>query len=768
MCISLLEEAAIDGIPALVIDPKGDLGNMKLTFPDLKPSDFHPWIDEDEAARKGFSPDEYASKMSKTWKKGLADWGQDGARIKKFQDSADITIYTPGSTAGLPLTVLRSFDSPPASLADDSDALRDRVMAAVSGLLTLLGLDTDPIKSREHILLSNLLHRAWREGRNLDLPTLIREVQSPPFDKIGVFDLEAFFPVKDRFTLAMSLNNLLASPGFSAWMQGEPLNIGHLLYTPEGKPKISILSIAHLSDSERMFFVTILLNEVIAWMRTQSGTTSLRALLYMDEIYGYFPPTAVPPSKPPMLTLLKQARAFGLGVVLSTQNPVDLDYKGLSNAGTWFIGRLQTERDKDRVLDGLEGASTTAGVAFDRDRMDKIISALGKRVFLMHNVHEDHPILFNTRWALSFLRGPLTRNQIQILAKPEKTVAVPLAVPIPTKPVSPAPFPLKKEPVPMGRPVLPPGVQEFFLPLKSPLSGDERLIYRPALYAHKRLHFVNAKLGMDVWENEDLLVALSEGDVRIPWDEASQYKENILSLEKSGLSGVRFAPLSDYAVRASSYTAWKRNLKSYLYQYRTLKLWKSDLLSEVSKQEESENDFRIRLNQIAHERRDLDVEKLRKKYAPKLASLEERLRKSQARVDREKSQYGQRKMQTAISLGATVLGALFGRKVVSTGTLGRATTGMRDIGRTVREKQDIGRAQEDVTVIQEGLAVLEEEFQQELEKVRDGLSPAELDLQELLIRPRKSDILVSNIALVWTPWRVGPMGMIEPAFDTGK
>ncbi|MCA9086899.1 MAG: ATP-binding protein, partial [Planctomycetaceae bacterium] len=209
----------------------------------------------------------------------------------------------------------------------------------------------------------------------------------PPFDRIGVIGLENFYPQADRFQLAMLLNNLLASPGFSSWMEGESLDIQKMLYSPDGKPRFTILSIAHLSEAERMFFVTIFLNEVVSWMRAQSGTSSLRAILYMDEVFGYFPPTANPPSKTPMLTLLKQARAFGLGVVLATQNPVDLDYKGLSNAGTWFIGRLQTERDKARVLDGLEGASAAAGHAFDRRQMEVILSGLGSRVFLLNNVH---------------------------------------------------------------------------------------------------------------------------------------------------------------------------------------------------------------------------------------------------------------------------------------------------------------------------------------------------------------------------------------------
>ncbi|VAX38441.1 FIG00495827: hypothetical protein, partial [hydrothermal vent metagenome] len=418
--LSLLEEAAIDGIPAIAIDPKGDLGNLLLTFPELRGEDFAPWIDPSEATRNGQEIDQYAKQTADRWRKGLADWGQKPSRIQKFRDAVDISIYTPGSNAGLPLSVLRSLQAPPAELIEDSDAFRSLVTSAVSGLLALLGVKADPLRSREHILMSNIVDSVWRAGRNLDMAGLIREIQSPPFKKVGFMDLETFFPEGDRFELAMTINNLLASPGFSAWMEGEPLNIQRLLYTSTGKPRLTILSIAHLSDDERMFFVTILLNELIAWMRSQPGTSSLRALLYMDEVFGYLPPTANPPSKLPMLTLLKQARAFGVGLVLATQNPVDLDYKALSNMGTWFLGRLQTERDKARVLDGLDGASSAAGVAFNRSKIESILSGLGSRNFLMNNVHDNEPVVFQTRWALSYLRGPLTRTQIKTLMEPVK------------------------------------------------------------------------------------------------------------------------------------------------------------------------------------------------------------------------------------------------------------------------------------------------------------------------------------------------------------
>ena len=416
LCISLLEEAAIDGIPAICIDPKGDLGNLCLTFPELRASDFKPWIDESEAKRKDRSVDEHAEATAAMWKKGLGQWGQDGERIKKLRDAVDITIYTPGSNAGRQLNVLGSFDAPSDAVLEDSEAFGDKIEGAVSGLMALLGVTSDAVQGREYILVSNILSNAWSKGENLALVDLIRAIQQPPFAQVGVMDLESFFPAKDRQKLAMSLNNLVASPGFSNWLQGEALDIGKLLWTSEGKPRVAIISIAHLDDQERMFLVTLLLNEIIAWMRSQSGTRSLRAMLYMDEVFGFLPPVANPPSKAPMLTLLKQARAFGLGLTLATQNPADIDYKALSNCGTWFLGRLQTERDVERVLDGLAGASTAAGQAFDRSAMKSMLAGLKSRVFLLNNVHEDAPVLFHTRWAMSYLRGPLTRKQIKVLS----------------------------------------------------------------------------------------------------------------------------------------------------------------------------------------------------------------------------------------------------------------------------------------------------------------------------------------------------------------
>ncbi len=737
--IGLLEEAAIDGIPAIAIDPKGDLGNLLLTFPELRPADFRPWVDESEATRAGQSADAAAAATAETWKKGLAEWGQDGRRIGRFRSAAEATIYTPGSTAGRTISVLRSLAAPAPAVRDDAEASRERVGAAVSGLLALLGVDADPLRSREHILLATLVDRAWQAGRDVDLAGLIREIQKPPVERVGVLDLESFFPEKDRFELAMRLNNLLASPGFAAWLEGDPLDVGRLLHTADGRPRLSVLSIAHLSDAERMFFVTLLLGEVVAWMRAQPGTASLGAILYMDEVFGYMPPTASPPTKTPLLTLLKQARAFGLGVVLATQNPVDLDYKALTNAGTWLVGRLQAERDKARLLDGLEGASTAAGRALDRTKTDAILSALPKRVFLMHDVHEDAPVLLQTRWTLSYLRGPLTREQIRTLSKAPVGTPPPAAARAPSAPAA-APAAPPAEPAKAERPLLPPDVEEVFV------GGG--VAYRPRLLATARLHHVNAAAGLDAWRTVALLAELPASGNDIAWS-ATELLGAEPSLASAPVPGARFETLPACAARGASYKTWRKEVTSHFQSASALTLWRCAELGETSRPDESEGDFRARLAHAHRERRDDDKEKLRQRFAPRLAALEEQRRQAEGRVEREKSQYGQQKVQTAISVGATVLGALFGRKVASVGSLGRATTAMRAGARAARERKDIGRAQESVEAKQERLAELQAEFDAATKALASPPDAASLRLETVSVAPRKGDLSLTRLALAW-------------------
>jgi hypothetical protein len=813
LCLSLLEEAAIDGVPAIVIDPKGDLGNLMLTFPDLAPADFAPWVNPDDARRKGMTVDAFAEQQAALWKKGLGEWGQDGDRIRRLREAADFAIYTPGSEAGLPVSIMNTLAAPGPDT--DGEAMRDRVMTTATSILGLLGIDADPVKSRDHILLSTLLSTAWQKGQDMDLATMIQQIQSPPVTRVGVFDLESFYPAKERFGLAMAINNLIASPGFSTWMTGEPLDVQSLLYTPEGKPRISIFAISHLGDAERMFFVSLLLNQVVGWMRAQSGTTSLRALVYMDEIMGYFPPVANPPSKLPLLTLLKQGRAFGVGVVLATQNPVDIDYKGLANAGTWFLGRLQTERDKARVLEGLEGAAATAGSTFDRGQMEQTLAALGSRIFLMNNVHEDKPVVFETRWAMSYLRGPLGRQEIKRLMDSKKseysrqsvgasqsmrstqsvesgqsvgstqsenasrsvgasqsmrsTQSVDAGQPMPTRQAvragqaaavsggaaigagasigGGAGLQARGSATP---PILPPGIDQYFLPVRGETPDGAQLVYAPMLMGSAQIRFADAKAGVDAAETVNVLTPVTDAAVSVDWGAAENCDFGPSDLEREATAGAMFDELPAAAGKAKNIDGWRKAFGTWLYGSRKLTLFQSAEPKLTSQAGETEGQFRVRLQQLAREGRDAAVEELRAQYAPKVASLQERLRRAQVAQEREAGQASAAKLQTAISFGATLLGAFMGRKAVSASTIGKATTAARGVGRSMKEAEDVKRAADTVGAVQDQLTALDAELQAQIASIESRSSTA--PLQSVTFTPKKTGISVQLVALTWVPF----------------
>ncbi|MCZ2152653.1 MAG: hypothetical protein LC114_01940 [Bryobacterales bacterium] len=753
LCVGLLEEAAIDGIPALVIDPKGDLADLLLTFPGLSASEFRPWINEDEAAAKGASPDEFAAQQAELWKQGLARWGQDGNRIQRLRDSADFVVYTPGSTAGVPISVLRSFDAPGAAVADDREALSELVSSTVTSLLGLLKISADPVQSREHILLSSLLTAAWREGRNLDLPALILQIQKPPIARFGVMDVETFYPEKERFQLAMALNNLIASPGFDLWLEGEPLEISRFLYTASGKPRIAIFSIAHLSDSERMFFVSMLLNQTVAWMRRQSGTTSLRAILYMDEIFGYFPPVANPPSKGPLLTLLKQARAFGLGIVLATQNPIDLDYKGLSNCGTWFLGRLQTENDKKRVMDGLQGASTASGGSFDAKQMDEIISALGKRVFLLHNVNAHAPTIFETRWALSYLRGPLTRNQIAQLMAPYKaqlaqqasSAANPSAAPAVAATASAQSglnVPSATE-ASAQRPALPAGIAEYFLPA----APGSNVRYTPVLVGFAKLHYAAKTPPLDESREVAYLARFDSGPVPIHWESAKRVDLDLQSLSRDPSDGIPFAPLPSAAADVRRYRDWEKDFIQFLVGSEGLTLFQSKRFKAVSKPGESEQEFRLFLQQSAREQRDAEVTKLREKYGVTLARLDERIFAAKQKLAKEQADVQRASTDFLAGIGSSMLGAIFGRGSLRTG----GAAAVRGYGRKQKEEQDVALAGAKLEEIEAQRASLMEELESRVSEISTGVNAAQDDVETLTVKASKTEIQVRLLTLAWLP-----------------
>lgn len=611
--IAILEEAALDKIPALIIDPKGDLSNLLLTFPNLSPEEFKPWVDAAEAERKGMDAEAYSIDLANTWKEGLAAWGEDIDRIKKFKNSVDLAIYTPASHAGIPISILSSFAAPSKEQMLDPTAVREKILSMTSSLLGLLGINADPIKSREHILISTLIQHAWQNGINLDIAALIQQVQNPPFAKVGALDVETFYPQKDRMGLSVSLNNFLASPGFQAWMEGKPLDIAQFLYTNNGKPKLSIISIAHLSDSERMFFVTLLLNECVSWMRRQPGTSNLRALLYMDEIFGFFPPTAAPPSKLPMLTLLKQARAFGFGIILATQNPVDIDYKGLANCGTWFIGKLQTDRDRARVLEGLKTASNGE---MDAGSLEKMLALTGKRIFILRSIYEKDPILFQTRWTLSYLRGPLTINQIESLTEKSDELRTASAQV------------LEKSAAPPSKPNIPIKINEFFV---QRTDSQKQVHYEPKVLGIAKMHFVDSKYKVDVWKEIHFAVAADEEGKNVNWEEGINIPDLKNQLKNDPLPNSTFAELPAGLMQEKNYPFFAKQLAASLYQNQTLTLYQTANPPIISKADESEVEFRARAADELSEKRNELVKKLREKYSAKKKTLSEKLQRAQER-----------------------------------------------------------------------------------------------------------------------------------------
>ncbi|BAH39784.1 MAG TPA: DUF87 domain-containing protein [Gemmatimonas aurantiaca] len=756
--VGLIEEALIDHIPVIAIDPKGDLGNLALRFPRLSADDFRPWIDPQAAATAGQTPDAFAEQQATLWKNGIAGWGQTPDRIQNLANAAEVTIYTPGSSAGKPISLLRAFDAPPAAILDDVELLQERVNATATSLLALLGIDADPITSREHILLANLLHHAWREGRSLDLAALIGGIQNPPFTTVGVMPLDTVFPPKDRMGLALQLNNLLAAPGFQAWLQGEPLDTASLLYDPNGKPRGSVVSIAHLSDAERMFFVTLLLADILAWVRTQPGTGSLRAILYIDELFGYMPPVANPPSKMLLLTLLKQARAYGLGVVLSTQNPVDLDYRGLSNTGTWFIGRLQTERDKMRVMEGLEGASGSQ--PFDRAAMEQTIAGLGKRVFLLHSVHEPAPITFETRWTLSYLAGPMTREQIRAVsarANAEATTGAPAA---PPRAVA---TPSAGSGAGTAAPVLPADITQYWLPPTAAANANA-LEYQPAVLGLSDISFANAKLGVTEQRRVALLATIDDGPIALDWDQAERITVEPSALERGARDGARFAAVPPAASNTRSYAAWSKALQKWVVTNEQITLFKSAAFKTTSQTGETERDFRIRLQQVAREARDEKIEALRRKYESKFATVQERVRRAEQAVQREQQQASQAKMDTAISVGGAILGAIFGRGKIGAGSIGKLGTAAKGMGRASQQAGDVDRANESLQALTEQKLALEATLQGEIDALGASYDAQAETLEPVVVTAKSGDVRVQFVALVWLPYRRDDSGLQTAAW----
>jgi len=715
--ITLLEEACIDNIPSIIIDPKGDITNLALTFPQMRTEDFLPYVDESEAANKGQSVEEFAASQAQMWRNGIESSFQDLERVKILKESADFNIYTPKSSAGIGVALLSDFVCP--DIADE-EIFSNYISSLAASVLSLIGINSEDMNSKEQLLISTIFETKFRDKKDVGIEELINFIANPPFKKIGVFDIDTFYPSSDRLKLAMKLNALIASPSFKSWTQGVRLEISKMLFDKNGKAKCNIFTISHLNDAERMFFVTLLLNEIIAWMRGTEGTSSLRAILYMDEIFGFFPPNANPPSKTPMLTLLKQARAFGLGCVLSTQNPVDLDYKGLSNIGTWFIGRLQTAQDKARVIDGLSGI---AGSNLDKSSLENLISNLAKRNFLLKNINEDGLNVISTRWALSYLKGPLSREQISNLMKDKKEN-------------------LSGESVDKN---------ELKFSIKPIISNEITQLYAnsknltPNLFASAKVRIYDAKKDIDSICEVSYLYELNENDKEPNWSDASEDLHIDASEDEPG--GASFATVPNFITSAKNFNSIEKDFKEYLY--RNFKFNTFEAMGIYSKDNESKEQFFIRLQDKCNEILEEQTAKLTAKFEKEQKSLQDKLNKALAKLDKEQKDMTASGLDAAINIGASILGAIFGNKLLSRQNAGKIASSARSANKVLKERSDVKLSEQNVNDINLALSELEEKFLKESEELKEANDVKNITINETQISPKKSDIYDEKVVLLW-------------------
>ncbi len=755
LCIGLLEEAALHGIPAIIIDPKGDLTNLLLHFPSLLPADFQPWIDPETARQSGKTVEQMALETSDRWKKGLADWGLGSEQLKALGDSADFSIYTPGSSSGISVNILSSFQAPELDWETNAEVLRERISSTVTALLGLIGIsDVDPLRSREHILLSNLIETAWVNKQSLTLTDLILQVQTPPMERLGAFPMESFFPEKDRFSLAILLNNFLAAPSFQVWQQGQTLDIGELLYTKSGKPRHSIFYLAHLSENERMFFVTLLFAAVETWMRSQRGTGNLRALVYFDEIMGYLPPVANPASKTVMMRMLKQARAFGVGLVLATQNPVDVDYKALSNAGTWMIGRLQTEQDKQRLLDGLTSAGGSTNVA----TFDKLISGLQKRVFLFHSIYKSGPVTFSTRWALNYLAGPMTRDQIPLAnqlvgagSAVRASATEPTAVTTKTTPGS-----IKAGEVTASRPAIAGSVAEYFMPASTGFSeaasaaglpsslSSKGIVYKAALLLQSEVRYLSRQYNVD-YAKKVTAILENPGSGLIKWENQTASTVEPNKLEAQPLPKSQFHPVAVWLNDAKKVADIQKDFSEWIYRSGSIKLKANTALKVYASPQSSQADFHKLCSDAAKKMAEADVAKVESTYTTKIAALERKIDAQELDVKAAESQVNQRNLEGLATGGAAVLGMLTGRKRSLSSTMSKVRMASAAKDKKVAEEQDL-------KALQEQLQELTKQKEAALAEASEKWAELASQITEISITPAKSDIFSEIFGVAWLPY----------------
>ncbi len=733
LCLDLIEEAIDEEIPLILIDPKGDLTNLDLIFPDFTPSSFENWVSLTDAQKKGMTKSEYAVQESEKWKNGLAGWDINSEQVNRVKNKADIHIYTPGSSAGEKISILDGFSKPDLSFEDDEEGMIEKIRNSVSALLSLLDIENDPLKSKPHILISNIIEHYWRLNEGISIEELIINIQKPPIKKLGVFDIDQLIDEKERTEISFKINNIIASSGFRYWSSGAPLSAKNLFKVKKkGTTPVNIFYIAHLPDNERMFFVTLLLNEIVYWMRTQPGSGNLKYILYMDEIFGYLPPYPLnPPSKNPLLILLKQARAFGLGVVLATQNPKDVDYKGLTNMGTWFVGKLQAEGDRDRVLEGLEGISDKDGNVIRKEELEDKINSLKKRSFLIKNIHSDGLRIFQTRWAMSYLVGPLTKNQIKVLVKKGGNKLIEKQE-------------MKIENKPKNKPKLhllsyipqtPIAIESIFDNSKE--NGE---YYSPNFYINGEIVFDEKNIGLYIRKK---FFVTAKFATSINWRKAD-FTEKEIGFENFKLEKINSFKPYDIPLNYSLLRKYLKDFKNFIFSQLTIKVFVNKELNITSDADESKDTFKLKCRKIVDRMIDKEIESIKEKYLRKIDRLEDKAAQEELRIEKLEMEYKSKKTEEFVSAGESILGFLMGSK--SRRGLSSAARKRRS---TSSAKNRIKLRENKFDQIKDDILSLKEELEDKVADIEDDFFDKADEIEEREIRLEKNDIIISNQNVLW-------------------
>ena len=746
LCVTLLEELNRAGIPLIVIDPKGDMANLMLAFKGLSAKEFTPWIDDAAARSKGLTSEELGAKTANQWREGLERWDIHQSDVSEYVTRSDIQVYTPGSHAGIPVNVLGALSVPSEAVVNDLDALTELATSTVSGLLSLAGLDVSPAVDPAHIVMSQVLLNAWHTGEDLDLESYILRIVDPSFERVGVFSVDTFFPKKDRMKLAMRLNGLIAAPSFGPWREGVALDIQQMLTPSNDKTPVRIFYLAHLNEQQRQFFSALLLSQIVAWSRQQPGTSRLRAMVYFDEVYGYLPPYPKnPPTKSAVLTLMKQARAVGVGTMLVTQNPVDIDYAALSNAGTWMVGRLQTPQDRARVIEGLIASDGT----LQRSDMESLLGELPSRTFVVKSAGETEARLVHSRWAMSFLRGPLTLKEVQRL-QPETTPERSNGQPPPPPPLGTFASSGLNQKREGQKSQVPEGWSEAYLDLTAGSYPKLRHLlhslmlsstsdgWRACIYVTAKMHFDEGRsFKMDVEEHR---LVVDTG-------------EEVAILDLDGpihrvLDGPPPEVLAVWPARWSTKSQVKaitRRIKREILREETTMMYQHVPFKVVSRPNEAQEAFAVRVREEALRRADDAIAGMKAKLDREVSRWEEKRHRLQVELSQKRVDAQGQVATEVVSAAETLYGLFLGRRR----SLASMATRRQQ---TVRAQGRVEKIESQIVDYELKLETARDAFLDEMEQIRDAQLSELGAISTIEVGLESDDIEISEISALWIPF----------------